>query len=53
MKPILIINHHSLTKDSGSVSWGAIRKWHMGLIGGEDNYYTNHPMIDIGYHFGL
>ena len=53
MIPKRIINHHSLTKDSGSVSWGAIRNWHMGITGGEENYYTKHPMIDIGYHFGL
>lgn len=51
--PNIIVLHHSLTKDSGTVSWNAIRKWHTGQIGGEDNYYTKHPMDDIGYHAGI
>ena len=48
--PKYIIIHHSLTKDSVSVSWGAIRKYHMGLLPGS---YVEHPMINIGYHYGI
>ena len=45
MIPSCILIHHSLTADSGTVSWGAIRKFHM----------TNpaYMMRDIGYHWGL
>ncbi len=46
-----IMLHHSLTKDDQTVSWGAIRKWHMGLH--PDSPYREKPMIDIGYHFGI
>lgn len=35
--------HHSLTEDTGSVSWGAIRRYHVDTNG----------WSAIGYHFGV
>ncbi len=43
MKPEFVIVHHSATRDSGTVSWGAIRRYHTDTLG----------WSAIGYHAGV
>lgn len=66
MKPEYIILHHSLTEDSRTVSWQAIRRYHKSwayrgkiiteawgreLV--EQGFSTKEPWRDIGYHYGI
>lgn len=42
MRKTHVVIHHSATLDTGTVSWGAIRRFHMAK-----------GWVDIGYHIGI
>lgn len=50
-KPTALVIHCSATEDGETVSWQAIRRWHMGQH--PKSPYRNNPWRDIGYHWGV
>jgi N-acetylmuramoyl-L-alanine amidase len=66
MTPTHVTLHHSLTKDSGTASWQAIRRFHTSHKCGGDivpfkdvatlrdqGRHVSNPWRDIGYHYGI